>query len=151
MKKKTTLNLKQLMVAALLITNVFFGLKVFAQNPEPVSMGLDYTAYNANLQNSGLVADETGITSINDNFLTAISIYPRPTRDFVNIRAQVTTQSNIKMTLIDMLGRVILQRDEIVPVGLYQGKLDLSNLANGVYLLEIRSGNQAITTKLIKN
>jgi len=38
-----------------------------------------------------------------------------------------------------------------VPVGLYQGKLDLSNLANGVYLLEIRSGNQAITTKLIKN
>jgi hypothetical protein len=129
MKTKTTGVLKQLVLVVLVITNIFVMVKVNAQNLSQNDQGTNYQG----------------------NFLTNIVIYPRPTHDFVIMKAEVTTPSNIDMRIIDILGRALIERTETASVGLYQHNFDLSNYPNGIYLLEIRCGNQTVTTRLIKN
>jgi len=78
-------------------------------------------------------------------------IYPRPTRDIVNVQAEVSLASNVDLTVMDMLGNKLIERTELLPVGPFNYKLDLSKFANGIYILEIRSGDEVVSTKLIKN
>lgn len=85
----------------------------------------------------------------NDN-ITNIIVFPRPTHNVANIQAQVVTASNVTITVMDILGRVLYDRTEFLPLGAFNYQLNLSNYANGMYILEIRSGSQLVSTKLMK-
>lgn len=72
------------------------------------------------------------ITSVQDNVTTTLSVYPNPATDFIN----VTGIGNY--TIYDIYGMAI---------GIYHdGKIDISNLPSGIYLL--KSGNEFV--KVVK-
>jgi len=76
-----------------------------------------------------------------------ISIYPNPTSDKVHV-GMTPTEDGVTMTatLFSSLG-VLITRREISPS---PTEFDLSGMASGTYLLELRRGTETRTWKIIK-
>ena len=74
--------------------------------------------------------------------LPNISAYisPNPAKDFVNIKSSTSKQS--KITLLDVLGNVVLKENMSS-----SKRLNISELKNGIYFLNIYSKNFKSTTK----
>lgn len=81
------------------------------------------------------------LNSKNTTSRAEIKLYPNPTSDFI----QVNTSSVIKDALVyDSNGRTILCR-------LIDNKIDISNTANGIYLIKLTDENNNVyTQKIIK-
>lgn len=80
--------------------------------------------------------------SVNEFENIAISVFPNPTRNILNIQTQV---SIIEASVYDMLGKKMKVSQ------LSTNSLDVSNLANGVYMIKIIGENdKTFFTKFIK-
>nr|MBP8157567.1 T9SS type A sorting domain-containing protein [Flavobacterium sp.] len=77
-----------------------------------------------------------------------IKIYPNPAQEFIAIQTDMV-ENNLKVTLIDVLGKTI-QTNEIM-----QGStlciLDLSTVYNGTYFVKVANGKEDKTFKIIVN
>lgn len=68
-----------------------------------------------------------------------VAIFPNPVRDMLTIEG-----NNVKsVEVIDMDGRVVLTND-------HAGKLDMSELSDGVYMVRVMSENGVSTKKIVK-
>lgn len=77
---------------------------------------------------------------IDESELKTISIYPNPTKDFLNLEGFNST--SIDVTVVDLLGKTVLQKT------LNNGEtLNVSQLSNGMYTIKI---NNEFTSKFIK-
>lgn len=81
------------------------------------------------------------------NDLFAI-VFPNPTGNFVTVRFGSAVTGDILSTLYDIQGRVIKSRI-IAPTQSFE--IDMSSLATGAYVLQIRIKGDSFTTRLIKN
>lgn len=79
--------------------------------------------------------------------LEQIAVFPNPSNDIFNIRVQ--NIPNYTLTVRDITGKLLLEVLDINGVSNY--KLNLSEFATGMYLLDIESNNKRITKKLLKN
>ena len=68
----------------------------------------------------------------------AIIIYPNPTENILNI----SSRENVKVNLFDLLGNLILSTTE--------SKINISQLSNGTYILNIEYRGEVINKKIIK-
>jgi hypothetical protein len=75
--------------------------------------------------------------------------YPNPFNPSTTIQFSVPDQSNVKITLHDVLGREldILFNDEIT-AGIHEFTFSASDLASGVYLLRMNAGSTHKTIKV---
>lgn len=79
--------------------------------------------------------------SVNDVFSSKLSIYPNPVNDFVQIS---TNEKITSAEIYNLLGKKVLFSTK-----LNNNKIDVSNLAKGVYLLKIMNHNLVATRKII--
>tara|TARA_A100001015_G_scaffold53729_1_gene58935 strand:- start:79 stop:678 length:600 start_codon:yes stop_codon:yes gene_type:complete len=85
---------------------------------------------------SVIVTDpSTNINAARANY----SIYPNPTSEFVYLSG---INGDSKTTVYDITGKLLLSTGE--------KKIDLSSYPNGLYIVNIRSNNTAITHSIIK-
>lgn len=103
----------------------------------------DSICVSSNLR-TPVVINVLGCLNVDENGSILINIYPNPFHNNINISS---LEPNSKIMITDILGKVIYSfnsksENEIV---------DLSELANGNYLLLIESQNLKITKKIIKN
>ena len=75
------------------------------------------------------------------------TIYPNPARDNLTIKFR-DPQKNAVIMVVDMIGKMERRYDEI---HIKSTNLDVSNLKNGVYFINIRSNNKTMTEKVIIN
>ncbi len=84
-----------------------------------------------------------------------ISVYPNPTQGPVHLFFRTKTKIiQLKINLINSQGRKIKDYSDLVQIigNTAHATFNLSNLANGVYFLNIKLNNSStITFKLIKN
>ncbi len=67
-----------------------------------------------------------------------------------NIEFAISNESNMKITLLDMLGKnVITLHDGVMNTGQHKIQLDASNLAQGIYFVKLQSNNEIITRKIM--
>lgn len=87
---------------------------------------------------------DTLTTSINENVLSGINVYPNPTQGlfYVDFGTEV---SNTQMELFDMKGQLLLSRT----VYNRNEKIDLSSHNKGIYLLKITSKGQTKNVKIV--
>ncbi len=85
-----------------------------------------------------------GTLGVDTETLSEIKIYPNPATDFVNIKTPNSMQIKSVM-LIDMHGKVVLKLQHHIE------KLQISNLQQGVYLLQISTETGSISKRIIKN
>jgi hypothetical protein len=106
------------------------------------------------------VTDQNGCAkvdtiNINVTSLEAIPVfntiraYPNPTGDFVTVNVELNQSENLSFSLSDLLGKSVYQQDEGT-VSSLQKVIDLSDFAEGLYLLEISAGDYQRVIKIIK-
>ena len=92
--------------------------------------------FRINLDDIRVGAGTAGIENAEE---ANVAIFPNPVRDMLTIEG-----NNVKsVEVIDMDGRVVLTNDRA-------GKLDMSELSDGVYMVRVMSENGVSTKKIVK-
>ena len=85
-----------------------------------------------------------GTLGVETETLSEVNIYPIPTSDYINIK----TPNNIQIkaiTLIDINGKIVMQLQNQFE------KVNISNLQQGMYLLQIQTDIGKLSKRIIKN
>jgi len=85
-----------------------------------------------------------------DELQYAISIYPNPTDNFVNLNYFSDIQSKMFVKLYDMNGKLLYEQTVNMEIGKGSLSLDLSNLALATYHLEVTVNGKVETFKIVK-
>lgn len=85
-------------------------------------------------------------SGIADNELSrSLNIFPNPTTGLVNLEYNLDQAAAMKVTVTDVVGKVVMSRDLRAASGAQRQTLDLGNLSNGMYLLKVDAGNRQVT------
>jgi hypothetical protein len=76
--------------------------------------------------------------------LTGLSLYPNPTKDIIHLNGFTTLNDLKKIELTDNLG-VLVEKIEV-----QNRQIDLSNVAKGIYYLEVSVNNKNTRIKIVK-
>ena len=104
---------------------------------------------NAQINDDGFYVDDLSvvtnnfITAIDDTQIADIQVFPNPTSDFLFIKNDKNTQN--ELYLFDASGKLLRR----VQLESSTQKIDLSDLANGLYFYQIRVENQVVKTEKI--
>jgi len=82
----------------------------------------------------------TDINNLNNNI---ISIYPNPSKDFVNIRSN----KNYSITISDLKGKIVYRNDH--PIS--NRNINISKFSSGMYIVKFTSDDKIITKKFTVN
>jgi len=86
--------------------------------------------------------DCTPILAVGDNLADLVNIYPNPATTIINIEVPTSVEIT-SIALYDVLGKN-------TGATLVNGTVDVSNLARGVYILNVKSTQGTLTQKVIK-
>ena len=96
---------------------------------------------NAVLLPEGVSINE--VTSIEN-----LSVYPNPASEFVTVSYTATANEAVSYRMTDLSGKSVIARDLGVRNGAQIENIDLSNVASGMYILEITSGTKRSVQKV---
>jgi len=90
----------------------------------------------------------TGIdeTSAGQSF----KIYPNPSSGIYTLSFQYNKPQQVNITIRDVLGRQLLDSEYRSVSGYSSIQVDISKLPDGVYFIHLRTDENAMTTKLLK-
>lgn len=92
----------------------------------------------------GLNYDPTDdVLSTDDFFVSNFKIYPNPAKININIESVDNTQID-SVELYNILGLRVLMTSKLV-----NNSIDISEMANGVYLLKVNSGTNSVTKRIV--
>jgi len=74
---------------------------------------------------------------------------PNPASDFVDIRFELPTTQEVRLTLFDALGRPVIQRVQPLEAGPQRFRLDTRALPSGAYHYQLRAGGEVASGKLV--
>ena len=80
----------------------------------------------------------------------AVTIYPNPTNQNITIYTYFEQSVNVKTEIRDITGRLIASESTTNVNGNYQKTFDVSNLANGVYLINLIMNDRIVVKKFVK-
>jgi hypothetical protein len=73
-----------------------------------------------------------------------VQMYPNPTSGRLNI--QLATEANADITVFNLVGQVVMTNEKVTTVG----EIDLSGLARGTYIVEVKSEGVITRQKIVK-
>ena len=123
--------------------------------PETTSFAIlwsDDTMGGNNMLNAGDGTDATGNIDTANDCSTAnvkeisfynIDVYPNPASNVINVRSEFTIDN---LSVFDLMGRTVKQQIS----NNKEFSLDVSDLAKGIYLVKLTSGEKEAVTKFIK-
>ncbi len=82
-------------------------------------------------------------TAITQNAIQALTVYPNPASDVLNI-GSTFTNSNVQLSIYNMTGKLVLSSTSI------ENSLDISSLSMGIYNILIYNEGTIYSTKFIK-
>ncbi len=80
---------------------------------------------------------------------TSVSFYPNPSNGQLNLEFNTIENSILHVSIVDLVGKVVLEEIFSLSPGFEQEPINLRNLKQGVYLLKFQSGEDIYTEKLI--
>ncbi|MCA0154372.1 T9SS type A sorting domain-containing protein, partial [Winogradskyella vincentii] len=81
------------------------------------------------------------------NELTVTSVYPNPVKQDLNVNTILLDEESVDYTIVDMQGRM-LKQGVITTMSNDSFQIDMSNLSNGTYILQLKSEFRNYTTKV---
>ena len=94
---------------------------------------------------AGAASNEVDI--LNDNTESVIAIYPNPVERFLKLEG-LDPQEEYQLRLQDLSGKIFIEKEKLKG-GDFQ--LDVSELSNGIYLMEVRSRDRSVIIRVVKN
>ncbi|MEP7170134.1 MAG: T9SS type A sorting domain-containing protein, partial [Bacteroidota bacterium] len=77
------------------------------------------------------------------------NVYPNPAHDNLTVSIDVKEAAGFTMQVMDLSGRVLISESQTGAAGLNTYDLNLTHLAKGVYMLEVKSANDNWKTKVV--
>jgi hypothetical protein len=76
--------------------------------------------------------------------VSSLTVYPNPAHTQATIAFKATVQGSYTITLTDVSGRIVRSMVTDAQAGAHQVIIDLSDIAKGMYLIELKSdaGNE---------
>ncbi len=105
-----------------------------------VSDGSLSTCYSGTLVSETLTVDCGGL-SVDDYYLSTVSIYPNPATNLVEISG---LQDEASIQVFSMIGKQLIQQK------LIDNKIDITNLPIGIYFIKVTTDKGQITKRLVK-
>lgn len=95
----------------------------------------------------------SGTTAIRDeaSSLAVHNLYPNPTTGTADLVFSSDAKETLELRVFSMLGNTVLQTAITTNIGLNSVRLNLNDVENGVYLVQLGNGTHASTQKLIIN
>ena len=90
---------------------------------------------------------DTCATSINDELITNISVYPNPSSGIFTLELNNIIEKNTILTIVNSVGKVIWS--EKLEIGDITKNINLSEYSKGIYFLEIETENRILNKKLV--
>lgn len=78
------------------------------------------------------------------------SLYPNPTRDFAELVMEMERSDDLNVRISNLAGQTLFENQVSVGAGEQRISLDLSQLPQGMYLLDVRGSNGRLTTRIVK-
>ncbi|MDD3320736.1 MAG: T9SS type A sorting domain-containing protein [Paludibacter sp.] len=97
------------------------------------------------IQLNYLLIDDTSIELIEKNKKENLPVYPNPSNGIYYIDTQIYNMNSWQ--LMDLNGRVLIKQE----ITEKSGVIDISEFANGIYILRVNCNERQFTQKLIKN
>ncbi|MEN8224254.1 MAG: C25 family cysteine peptidase, partial [Bacteroidota bacterium] len=93
----------------------------------------------------------TGIPIQMSNTGVELSLWPNPTGHILNIDYRIINETEVNISLYDILGQKVLtlQENTFMPAGQYHLSNDVSQLESGIYLCRLQSSNGMLTRKIV--
>ncbi|MGR6088632.1 MAG: T9SS type A sorting domain-containing protein [Arcticibacter sp.] len=79
-----------------------------------------------------------------------ITVFPNPFSDFVQIMLQTESEGKLRVSVIDVTGRVVKLQEEFTKIGFNGFQLDLQSLAPGSYSLLLEGDSLHSLSRLVK-
>jgi photosystem II stability/assembly factor-like uncharacterized protein len=79
------------------------------------------------------------------------SVYPNPVVNQLWIEVSKPGNDPVRVTIHDILGKTLVEQDMRFTNVIKTNSLDLSNMANGIYMIRLNQGDQSFTKKLVIN
>lgn len=89
-----------------------------------------------------------GTLGIEENEISEFSIFPNPNRGEFTIKLNSTSNSNIKVDIFDVRGRIIFA-DSYRNNSQFNQTINLNNVQAGMYLVKVTDGDRQSTKKII--
>jgi hypothetical protein len=135
------------------------GSGIFPLYSGPGCLGIDSAymdiAYNNSTSSyaKGFIAEfclDPILIGISEHATSSIelSIFPNPSNGMVTVAGEINAQDEIVIDVFNLLGQSVHEEKQS-PVQMINSQIDLSTLANGVYMVQVRTGNKSFTQKII--
>lgn len=79
----------------------------------------------------------------------SLQVYPNPANDYAQITFSNEKPENVSLQVIDYTGKVVMEKDYGVLTGANTLPMNLSNLASGIYMIQVQIGQTIETSQLI--
>jgi len=82
----------------------------------------------------------------------AISVYPNPVKDILNVELGKSNTANMSMIVVDSYGKTVINKviEQSNTGGINHIQLSTSDLPAGVYILKLTNGSETTSTRFVK-
>jgi hypothetical protein len=117
-------------------------------DPSNNSNGAQFGLYAA-LATGGNLVELNNTSSIDDIFeVSSLTVYPNPVTTEVNVSFNLKQDSDVQIDLVNLLGSQMVSDRLNYFSGNYQHTINVGNLPEGIYILVIRAGDEAVSRKV---
>jgi hypothetical protein len=85
------------------------------------------------------------------NIFSHLDVYPNPGRGKFVIDAEFSSYFDVEISFTDMVGRKVAESARIGRSDQFRTEVDFSELANGVYFINIMVGQNRATVRYVKS
>ena len=117
------------------------------------SIGMDSSGNLLKRDGFGIsVVNEADLLSVDQvDLIKGVSVYPNPSAGIVNIRLEMLSSETIEVNVLNSVGQKIDLVGYRTKTGSNTFSIDLSDEPNGLYFLNIKSGNEVKNARLYIN
>ena len=100
-----------------------------------VTIGGQCTSTTCDSVDFSMMQGQTAIQEVID--FEELALYPNPANDKITVNLMSNTSGNLSIRLVNMMGQTLSYEDIIIFNGAINHSLDVSEIANGVYSVEV--------------
>ena len=139
------------------IEDLVVEVSMLSANSSPVYPDLEIYLYadcQESIQSSVFASvyfgNATSVDEVENSNISKFSVSPNPSSGVINLTFDLLESAPVRFEVYDLLGRLQMERFEgVLPIGSNLQKLDLQQLAAGVYLVNIEAEGPRLMQKVI--
>ena len=94
------------------------------------------------------ICTSEAVLGVNNYVFDDFAVFPNPSDGLINVSFRSEETSDVEIVVYDLLGRKMVQKDFRTSSNAFDEKINLENLAGGIYILRVKRGNKMSSHKI---